>query len=115
MDPTESEISAALKEHGYILVKNFVSLADCAKLQSAVDIFAEKHYTTQNLASHAAYISDVKIGRKSWAFAVKNPINPPDDNLPSIRFSDETETDKYVPRTRTVLLIIMVCIALVAY
>src|SRR5437899_2586783 len=54
----------------YLLIPNFFNPEEVETLISEAKEFREQHYNPENLASHAAYLSDVHPTRVSHAFAV---------------------------------------------
>eukprot|EP01125_Pyxidicula_operculata_P001639 TRINITY_DN11482_c0_g1_i1.p1 TRINITY_DN11482_c0_g1~~TRINITY_DN11482_c0_g1_i1.p1 ORF type:complete len:280 (-),score=32.93 TRINITY_DN11482_c0_g1_i1:11-850(-) len=75
-----------VKKNGYILIKNFVSLEQCQEMRSVIDKAVKLFYTVDNIKNHSAYISDDNTGRRSWAFALRNPKE--DSVLPSVNWCD---------------------------
>jgi len=57
-----------------------------------VDTFSERHYTKENVKSHAAYLSDDNRGRSSFAFALQHPLRPAEASLPSIALFNQAQT-----------------------
>jgi len=46
--------------------------------------FNREFYTKENLANHIAYLSDIKPGRRSYAYAISNNNDLPSINIPSL-------------------------------
>jgi hypothetical protein len=75
---SREEIDAALKQKGtfvcihfwfrnfpgYIVIKNFLTQAECDLITEEVEAKIAEWFTRENLVSHAAYISDDNIGRR---------------------------------------------------
>lgn len=66
-------VKEALALNAYLLIKSFISIAECDCLAETVIRYAREHYKAENIESHAAYISDDNRGRNSFAFALQHP------------------------------------------